>query len=94
MAENGEQGGENMDDLNEELLGGGKGLAKGFEKGKVGKGFAIAELEEVDGEENGEEAFEDVEDEAENAWSFAENAKDIGGADVAGAVFSDIDSFD
>ena len=94
MPENSKEGSDHVNGLHKELLRGGEGLAKGVEEGEMRPWFTVAKLQEIDRNENGEEAFENIENEADDAGAFAKNAKDIGGADIAGAVLTDVDPFD
>ena len=94
VAKDGKERCHHVNDLHEKLLGGGEGCAEIVEEGEVDGGLAFAELEKVDGQYDREKAFENVEDEAKNAGSFAKSAEDIGRSYVARAVFADVDSFE
>ena len=45
-------------------------------------------------EEDRQEAFQEIEEETENAWAFSENTEDIGGSNITGSVLANIDAFE
>ena len=81
-----------LDGVNRELLRDRDLIREAREKGDGNRRKLSMKVKDVRGEDHGNEALQKIEKETEDAKSFSHHPEDVGGADIAGSMLSDVDA--